>query len=76
METSAIRGSSTDVGVRLAKPFFDQGATEVFMATCCGRLYAGIEPPKSCRGCQRTPIVVSFTSIGEVNLAKIPEHED
>jgi hypothetical protein len=38
---------------RLLQPFWEQKVPKVFLSICCGRLYAGREPPVKCRTCGR-----------------------
>jgi hypothetical protein len=40
---------------RLTTPFFNQGAPVVFVAYCCGKLFAGIAPAGRCKQCARAP---------------------
>jgi len=75
MDASKIKGNPQDVCNRLAEPFFLEGAQLVYMATCCGRLFAGTTNPKKCRKCDRSPASVAFASLAEVNFEMIPEQE-
>lgn len=74
MDVSKIKGSPQEVARKLAKPYFDQGAKKVVMATCCDRLFAGIEVPAECRHCKNSPEVVVFESLDAVDIEKIPDN--
>jgi hypothetical protein len=74
MDVSSIRGNPKDVVERLAKPFFDEGAKGVFIAACCGRLFAGVDKPKKCRVCGREPISSFFTALADIDLEKVKDH--
>ena len=37
--------------VEVLARFKAQGAEEVFVSTCCGRTYIGIDPAQGCRTC-------------------------
>jgi rubrerythrin len=51
---------------RLVEPFFRRGAVKVFVGKCCGRVFAGLEAPRRCRTCQKTPESVTIESVEEV----------
>lgn len=72
MDASMINGDPKEVLERLTKPFFDQGTSPVFVASCCGRLYAGIAAPTKCRHCGGSPASVAFSSMAELDPYKIP----
>lgn len=72
MDESKIKGDVSDILKRLAEPFFDQGTTPVYAATCCGRLFVGEVAPVKCRVCGGRPEAQAFASLSEVEAAKIP----
>lgn len=74
MDVTKIKGDPDAVVRALAKPYFDQGAKEVVMATCCGRLFAGVEVPAQCRNCENSPKVVKFGSLDAVTAAAVPDN--
>lgn len=76
MDGTMIKGNPQEVCLRLAEPFFLEGAGAVHMATCCGRLFAGTTTPKVCRKCDRSPASVIFSSLSEVNFELIPTQPD
>lgn len=64
-----IRMSSLDVQASvldLFRAFVRGGATEVYLSSCCGRVYVGSMAPKSCRTCSNTPQVTRVTTEEEV----------
>jgi hypothetical protein len=67
-----IKGNQDEVLRRLVAPFFEQGSSPVYVAKCCGRLFAGTEAPKGCRVCELVPAYVGFESLDEVAIAKVP----
>ena len=67
-----IKGNPQEVLKRLVTPLFNQGSSSVFVARCCGRLFAGIEAPKGCRVCEMVPAYVRFDSLEEVDIAAVP----
>lgn len=36
--------------------FQGQGIEKVFMSSCCGRVYLGIDPAQKCRTCEKRPV--------------------
>lgn len=48
---------------RLAEPFFEQGEPVVFIARCCGWVYAGTQPVAECKKCRKAPTSYECTSI-------------
>jgi len=76
MDSNKIKGNPQDVCLRLAEPFFMEGAAVVFMATCCQRLFAGTTNPTKCRKCDRSPASVAFGSLAEVNYELIPDQAE
>jgi len=73
MDANKIKGDPQEACKRLAEPFFLYGCAIVYMATCCGRLFAGTTAPVKCRRCDRSPAAVAFNSLAEVNYEMIPE---
>jgi hypothetical protein len=73
MDVSKIKGDPKEVLVKLTEPFFKSGTSPVFVASCCGRLFAGAMAPKQCRKCGGFPSAVMFASIDEVDPAKVPD---
>jgi rubrerythrin len=40
---------------KMLKVLWDQGVTEAFVSECCGKLYVGVAPPKTCKACGKEP---------------------
>jgi hypothetical protein len=38
---------------RLAEPFFEEGATEVYVAYCCMYVFVGSRAPTTCHHCKK-----------------------
>jgi len=76
MDASKINGNPQEAVQTLAEPFFKQGATQVFMAHCCQRIFAGLTNPVKCRVCERSPASAAFSSLAEVNYEMIPEQPE
>jgi len=55
----------------LAKPFLDQ-LPHVYVARCCNRLYAGKDPPQTCRVCRRVPTALKVESLDQVRIEQLP----
>jgi len=73
---SEIRGDLQEILERLTRPYFEQGAEEVFVSKCCGRVFVGTGKPQKCRSCTRKPpAFVAFSSQKEVSAARLPEQE-
>jgi len=74
MDESKITGNAREALRRLTAPFFAQGTRPLYVATCCGRLFAGEIEPVKCRVCGRKPAAVSFENEEAVDLAAIPNN--
>jgi hypothetical protein len=73
MDVSGITGDPQEILRRLVAPFFAQGSSPVYAASCCGRLFAGSEWPKKCRGCDRVPAYAAFNTPEDVSIEAIPD---
>jgi len=58
-----IKGDPREFARRLCEPFFETGAETVWVSSCCGRAFAGLEPAKLCRACQKKPTNTPCTSL-------------
>lgn len=49
----------------LVRPIFAQGHTTVYAASCCGRLYVGVERPVRCADHPEAPLEVFTYRVGD-----------
>jgi len=63
----------TEEILRIVDGFKQQGVRLVYVAECCGRVYVGLEPPKRCRTCTKTPIVETVEISAETEDATSSE---
>jgi rubrerythrin len=72
MDRAAIEGDADEVLRRLARPFFEQGTPKVWVASCCGRLFAGEVAPVKCRVCGNRPDAIAFESEAVLDINLVP----
>lgn len=57
---------------RLASPFFEQGAAEVYVVYCCMYLYVGTKQPELCGSCKKPVTSHPTRSVEEAVALGVP----